>query len=235
MSHADDEITQRIDELSGDFDDRLMVIEGAGGRFWTSIGEERVEVGVDADEGEGASKDGNSRKEISLSQAMTDLEMLMDEKRARLKVLVAEYTRVRAELVKLAIAILGEEGVSLLESEFDKQDLSTAKQPGKSMPSPSKNILNAIADVDADTTTIEHPTSPLSQIYDTADSGLTDLQTTLDELATRNLDENRNTLKVRQIELRCLFLALHMSHCVRLREARGSRERERETVCVLTD
>lgn len=183
-----------MNELSGEFEDRLKVIDGAGARFWASIGEEKVEIGVGVDEGEKT----RERKEIALCQIITDLEKLLEEKRARLKVLTAEYTRIREESVKLAIAILGEEKVTLVESESSKQVSYTTKTTTKLMPSsPSKKVSNVLQDTDAtDTATAEEPNESFDQVYDDAEAGLTDLQGTLDELVTRNLEENKGVLKV---------------------------------------
>lgn len=202
MTHADDEITQRMNELSKDFEDRLKVIDGAGARFWAGIGEEKVEIYIGVDEGD----KNRERKEVALCQVMIDLEKLMEEKRARLKVLTAEYTRVRGESVKLAITILGAEKVSLVESESDKRISSTTKTTAKPMTnSPSKKVSDVLIDTDAtNTIAAEEPDDSFDQVYEDAEAGFTDLQSTLEELVTKNLEENKGVLKVRLLVLKCI-------------------------------
>lgn len=205
MTRADDEIMRNMDELSEEFEGRLKVIETAGGTFWSGVGEETVEIGAVHGEEEDA------RKEVSLQQVMTELETLMAEKRARLKVLMAEYTRIRQDSVKLAITILGEEKVSLVDSasgsiEGNNQTPSMTRnsspKPTSATSSFRRETIMPLVDIAA----AKESNESFEEVYDDAEAGLTDLQHTLDELVVKNLEENKGTLKVRFL---CSVL-----HCV---------------------
>lgn len=196
MTRADDEITQNMDDLSEDFEGRLKVIETAGGMFWSKIGEERIEIGT----GEGTGE--NAREEVSLQQVMTDFETLMAEKRARLKELTTEYIRIGQESVKLAITILGEDKVSLIEyaSESVKANNQTSStmvdsESGSTLATnPTRRETMKLL---IDLTAAKETNESFEQVYDDAEAGLMDIGHTLDELVAKNLEENKAALKVR--------------------------------------
>lgn len=207
MTRADDEITRNMDELSEEFEGRLKVIEAAGGMFWSRVAEESVEISTDDVE--------NARKEVSLQQVMANLETLMAEKRTRLKELIIEYTRIRQKSVKLAITILGEEKVSLVDSASgffidNNQTSSTTRNSESKATSATSLVRREMTMPLADMTTAKGTNEPFEQVYDNAEAGLTDLQHTLDELMAKNLEENKGTLKVRFLccVLQCVAVLL---------------------------
>lgn len=196
MTRADDEITQNMDDLSEDFEGRLKVIETAGGMFWSKIGEERIEIGT----GEGTGE--NAREEVSLQQVMTDFETLMAEKRARLKELTTEYIRIRQESVKLAITILGEDKVSLIESasesvKANNQTSSTMVNSESGSTLATNLTRRETMKLLIDLTAAKETNESFEQVYDDAEAGLMDIGHTLDELVAKNLEENKAALKVR--------------------------------------
>lgn len=213
MNDADDEITQRMDDISGEFEERLKVIEEAGGMFWSTIGDERVEIGTRAAEDE--SEFENLKEEIALEQVMADLESLMEEKTEKLKVLTEEYTRVRQESVKLAITILGEDKISLVESaSVSESTEDKIRKTRRVINEPRKETSNPVLDIDV--SAAKHANDSFEQVYDDAEGGLTDLQSTLDELVVKSLEENKGALKVRFLCIAFHYVALNLTKLVKL-------------------
>lgn len=115
LDQTEKDLEKQLADITEEFSGKLQIVADYEDDIFKSISEERLEITSDA-----STKDGQTcKQQASLADRMRDFEKIVAVEADHLDQLWREWQKTQLELVCLAIAVLGLEGVEL---SFDQDD-----------------------------------------------------------------------------------------------------------------